>query len=149
MLVGSSSGGYVAQQVALDSPAHAGGAAPQVVDRLDQHGQRRLGFDSSTRLGASPDVVPWDRALLNVVKGSVVRTKSRAAPNTPLRGSYEEARLCIVAGQRRRRHGLTLALRIRRLGVRIPSGAHITTGQDHFLGAKPLACSDQTISHSG
>ena len=80
------------------------------------------------------EVVPWDRALLSVVKGSVVRTKSRAVPNTPLRGSYEESGLCIAAGQRYRRHGLTRALRIRRLGVRIPSGALITAGQSHFSG---------------
>jgi len=37
----------------------------------------------------SGSAVSTRKALLSVAKGSVVRTKSRAAPNTPLRGSYE------------------------------------------------------------
>ncbi len=69
------------------------------------------------------------------------------APNTPPRRSPDLLSGAIYAGQRHRRHGLTLALRIRRLGVRIPSGARINAGQGYFPSVTTFACGNRMFSH--
>lgn len=119
------------------------GGLPGVVQDA---GQVLLPLVDSLAQHSPHNIVPRPSALLSVVEMKRGPHETHAAPNTPQRGDRAAQRPGITAGQTACDSQL---IRIRRLGVRIPSGALIAAGQDHFSGGKPLACSDQMISYSG